>query len=272
MFADACGVASKFTQPVLIADTRVDGQHAVDMATFVVVNREGWCLTALHVLAQFQERVRAARSTAALGRTGPPPPDAIRTVAAWWGRPGCRVVEAHEAGAADLALFRLQPWKPEWVRAYPRFRNPDQPVRIGTSLCLLGYPLAEMAEIYDPRQGGLDIPAGSIARTPFPLAGMLTRQLGVATAPAGYLMGFLELTCGGMKGHSGSAVVDRDGTVWGIHSRNRPFSLGYEMPVPGDPGGRTEHQFLNTGLAVHPATVVGLLREQGVDFAMEEDR
>jgi hypothetical protein len=270
MFADACGVASKFTQPVLIADTRVDGQHAVDMATFVVVNREGWCLTALHVLAQFQERVRAARSTAALGRTGTPPPGAIRTVAAWWGRPGCRVVDAHEVTAADLALFRLQPWEPDWVRTYPRFRNPDQPIRIGTSLCLLGYPLAEMAETYDPAQGGLDIPAGSIARTPFPLDSILTRQLGVAGAPAGYMVGYLELSRGGMQGHSGSPVFDREGTVWSIFCKERPFSRGYEMPVPGDPGGRTEHQFLNTGLGAHPRTVVGLLREHHVDFAMAD--
>ena len=51
MFADAYEKASAFTHPVIVSVHHFDGTLHCSLAAFVVLNADGWALTAAHVLA-----------------------------------------------------------------------------------------------------------------------------------------------------------------------------------------------------------------------------
>jgi hypothetical protein len=57
--------------------------------------------------------------------------------------------------------------------------------------------------------------------------------------------------------------------VWGIQSQTSHMSLGFDPPDPNNKN-RTVHQFLNVGIGVHPATIVGMMVQHGVNFQQEE--
>ena len=64
MFTEAIARAGKFTIPVVISSRTVAGKCRCEIGAGVVVNPEGWVLTAAHVLALIrsqQEAVQAFR-------------------------------------------------------------------------------------------------------------------------------------------------------------------------------------------------------------------
>jgi len=52
MFAKALNLVSNFTFPVIISKRLANGSIACGCATFIVINKDGWILTAAHVLEQ----------------------------------------------------------------------------------------------------------------------------------------------------------------------------------------------------------------------------
>ena len=101
----------------------------------------------------------------------------------------------------------------------------------------------------------------------FPNEGILTRQL-IVDANAPIFMGFLETSSPGLLGQSGGPVFDTQGTVWAIQGHTSPLPLGFSPPVPGGKAGEKEHQFLNVGRGVHPATIVGLLNQANIKHTL----
>jgi hypothetical protein len=59
-------------------------------------------------------------------------------------------------------------------------------------------------------------------------------------------------------------VSDTQGRVWGIQSRTHHLNLGFSPRLQIKGGHVTEHQFLNVGLAVHPAELLDLLDEKAI--------
>ena len=55
MFADAVRIAQKFTRAVVVSQLGQDGTCQGGLASFVVINKAGWMLTAAHVIAQHQK-------------------------------------------------------------------------------------------------------------------------------------------------------------------------------------------------------------------------
>src|SRR3989442_13159305 len=55
MFVDAVKIASEFTYPIIVSRRFWDGSVECGCASFVVVNREGWILTAAHVIEMLRE-------------------------------------------------------------------------------------------------------------------------------------------------------------------------------------------------------------------------
>jgi len=53
MFADAYEKASCFTYPVIISTRHFDGTIQCGCGAFVLVNEEGWILTAEHIISSF---------------------------------------------------------------------------------------------------------------------------------------------------------------------------------------------------------------------------
>lgn len=280
-------------RPVVTAIDSVSGECRTGVGTYVVVNRDGWILTAWHIklaidsLEAQVEAVKAHRAEQAaisarsmsggarrqaLKQLGTLNPDAAVHYAVWWNVPGVRLVEAYGIEVADIMLGRLEPFDPDSIEAYPSFKDPATPIEQGRSLCRLGFPFNNLRVSYDPGSDKFDF---SNANVPgFAIEGILTREVNAGMNPAGFPNMLLETSSPGLMGQSGGPIVDVNGTVWAIQSKTMHLPLGFdpEVPDPKNPKGskRREHQFLNVGWGTHPATIVGLLREKGIAHTLSQ--
>ena len=200
MFSEAIARAGKFTIPVVISSRTVAGKCRCEIGAGVVVNRDGWVLTAAHVLAlirsqqesvqAFRARPAAAPDTAPRGgwlarrrgrkRTAEketPAPDVVRDHSVWWGSDGAVLHEVTLDAANDLAVGRLQPFDPQQIPCYPVFKRPDGDYRPGRSLCRLGFSFHDIVPTYDEARQAFLLPADSVPLPLFPFEGMLVRML-----------------------------------------------------------------------------------------------
>lgn len=53
MFADACEKAAEYTRPVIISTRSVDGTVNASCGAFIVLNDEGWIMTAGHLFDSY---------------------------------------------------------------------------------------------------------------------------------------------------------------------------------------------------------------------------
>ena len=293
MFSKAVPMASGFTRPLVMSSRTTQGECRSTIGAYVVLNADGWILTAGHLLEivrQHQEGVRRhqgyrdnvvefQRDTVAdkhFRRKGVrtfhrPATATVRNHSVWWGIDNVRLVEARVLPAADLALGRLDPFDPASVPHYPVLKDPDRDYLPGHSLCKLGYPFQQLVPIYDEETNTFTFPPGSVPLALFPLEGIFTRivntrapgSTGAETSP------FIETSSPTLIGQMGGPVFDRAARVWGIQSHTMHHPLGFHPPIPGGGRGQVEHQFLNTGLAVHASVIRRLLDTEGIAYQRE---
>ena len=293
MFSKAVPVAAGFTRPMVISSRTAQGACSSTIGAYVVVNREGWILTAGHLLdivrrhqdsarrhqgyrdnvVEFHRDVTADKRYRKKGvRTfHRPAASSVRNHSVWWGADGARLVEARLVPAADLALGRLDPFDPASVARFPVFKNPSRGYEPGRSLCKLGFPLHHIEPKYDEKADTFRLPEGSVPLPMFPLEGMFTRVVDTRAPGSGEgdPSPFIETSTPSLIGQMGGPVFDAEAVVWGIQSHTMHHPLGFHPPVPGGPPGHVEHQFLNTGLAVHASVIRGFLDAEGIDHARE---
>lgn len=294
MFAEACKVAREFTRPVVLSHRSPQGDCGTVVAAFVVLNEEGWCLTAAHILEaheamstakqaydQVLPKIEKIEADATLNRKtkkkrlkeletdGP----FLLNHSDWWGKDGLRMAEEFELRTADLAVFRLEPFEKGWVSRYPVIKDPTRPIEPGTSLCRMGYPFHEIESVFDDSKNVFIFPPGSVPPPLFPVDGIMTREVVLRNQNPGaddpdIALKLLETCNPGLKGQSGGPVFDIHGTVWGIQSRTQHFPLEFEPTVWGSDGKEThrEHHFLNVGWAVHPETICAFLDHLGITY------
>ena len=289
----AVSIAAGFTRPMVISWRTAKGECGSTIGAYVVVNRGGWILTAGHLLdivrqhqdsarryegyrgnvVEFHRDIAADKRYRAKGvRTfHQPAASSVRNHSVWWGTDGVRLIEARIMPAADLALGRLEPFDAAAVARYPVFKDPARGHAPGRSLCKLGFPLHRIEPVYDEKAATFTLPEGSVPLPMLPLEGMFTRV--VNTRAPGSVAGdptpFIETSSPSLIGQMGGPVFDADAVVWGIQSHTVHHALGFRPPVPGGAAGKVEHQFLNTGLAVHARTVRGLLDAEGIEYERE---
>ena len=134
MFRSAIAIASTFTLPVVLSRKTADGTCSCSIGSYVVINDEGWIVTAGHIANQFatldqadkKAREKEARTAEirgkndisekekreqlkALGKTKPQ--DTVRG-SAWWSRPNVSLREFYAIDGADIAIGRLEPFDP----------------------------------------------------------------------------------------------------------------------------------------------------------------
>jgi hypothetical protein len=291
VFADACDKAREFTRPLVVSRLLSNGQCECSVGSFVVLNPEGWILTAWHIQQGIEElaqqvlasqqhdvAVAAIRADASLSAKEKskkirkvPSPDskASRAFSPWWSWDGVRVLDAVgiPLPRADIMLGRLEPFDPTWIKVYPELKDAKKPLRQGTSLCRMGYPFPTTKATYDPQKGFV-FDQGSLVLPVFPIEGILTRKIEAGHHPRGFLTGFLETSSPGLMGQSGGPIIDVQGAVWAIQSTTQHLSLGFNPQVPGGKANEKEHQFLNVGWGTHPETIAGLLDEFGVAYSL----
>lgn len=291
MFRDACKKARAFTRPLLTVFRYVDGRFVHGAASMVIVNEEGWFITAAHLF----DSLTKARAEAAeirewtkrkLAIEGDPSLDAKRKrkqisrlsydrnwidhVAFFWmngvdlAKPLATHV-LHVSRAHDLAIGQIAGFDRSLFPEYPVFQNPNSDVEAGASLCRMGFPFAKTSVSADP-DGSIAFGVDEV--TYFPNEAMVTREVGEErSGPDGEpLPRYLETSTPGLRGQSGGPVFDSKGIVWGIQSFTAHISLGFDPPDPTNTQ-RTVHQFLNVGVCVHPAIIQWFMKKHGVKFA-----
>jgi hypothetical protein len=299
MFQKAYAKARHFTKPVVISTRTVGGKARSDVGSYVVLNQDGWILTAFHVLGACVSlvgstaKVQACRTAVAatksdkaltpkakkakLRELGEPKADEIEHYASWWGENGVTVGQVAGIPEVDIAVGRLSKFDPASVAVYPEIKDPTKNFEPGVSLCKLGYPFHELPIGWDEKTKGFV--GDNVAFTLFPIEGMLTRFMQdpkwVALQQAQKLpfpLLRLETSTPGLKGQSGGPIFDVLGRIWAVQVLTAHLSLGFDPEVK-DKGGakRREHQFLNVGHGVHAATIVGLLNQLGIRFELSKD-
>lgn len=292
MFAKAYALASEFTQPVIISTRLYDGKVECAVAAFVVLNKDGWILTAAHVWDSFMARrehlkqirrhdaaVQAIHSDAALSaRQKAKKLRQLKTNrrwitdhAFWWARDRVRETECHALRDLDLAVARLEPFDPALIKAYPTIKDPSKNMDPGTSLCRLGYPFHEIDATYDEKTRTFNLAPDALPLPRFPIEGIYTRNcIGERSQDGKYEMKFLETSSPGLRGQSGGPIFDVNGTVWAIQSRTTHFPLGFSPKAKRGSRGIEEHQFLSVGWGVHPEVLVAFLRDNNVHFELSD--
>lgn len=305
MFRNALTIASKFTLPVLLSRKTVGGKCTGSIGTCVVINRDGWIVTAGHMLRQWgqlQNDVQAVRDYPDLRKAiegdqtierherkrrlaalRAPGPDSSDQCSAFWGMPGAVLaewayIEASAPGwdeLADIGIGRLEPFDPKSIEMYPKFKRDSADVDDigpGTSLCRLGFPFSTIV----PTWNGVGFVLPAIPFTRFPIEGMITRNILInlvdptgTSAPVPFPFKYIETSSPGLKGQSGGPMFDVNAVVWAIQAKTLNLPLGFDPAVPGKKG-QTEHQFLNVGIGIHPTTLLGALRERNVVFQLAD--
>jgi hypothetical protein len=298
MFRDAYKIASEFTLPVIISGKTASGECSSAIGAFVVINEDGWIVTAAHILAlcqkfdnectawrTIQTQREAIQSDSTLtdkekrkqiSKLNFPPTTSTEEFSIFWGiglptqvGTAGQQVQLQQAVAepeADLAVGRLQPFDPTWVKTYPVFKDPTRNFDHGVSLMKVGFPFHSIVPTWDATGRTFMFPAGALPVPRFPIEGIFTRICQIAqTGGSQFPIRFVETSTPGLRGQSGGPTVDTQGTVWAIQSRTLHLPLGFDPEVPGKPGQR-EHQFINVGHGVHPDTMFGLFQQVGLKY------
>jgi S1-C subfamily serine protease len=281
MFVNAIKKARRFTLPIVSSYVNPDGSLGAGVGACIVVNKDGWVLTANHILQGLEDLQRrkdafdSYQATVAdiqqdkgllpdqkvkkIRKLGGFPKGAIMDFAVLWGgQQGCSLDAAHTSPANDLALCKLTGFDAAQVETAV-FKDPADGVDPGTSICRLGFPFMKVQQSYSA--GVFTIDLSNLAF--FPNEGMMTRE--IETPPFGLM---IETSSAGLKGQSGGPLFDTNGTVWAIQSLTGHIPLGFSPPVPGGSAGQVEHQFLNLGRGAHPKAIVELLKAAKVNFEL----
>ncbi|MFZ1990447.1 MAG: hypothetical protein WAW96_11835 [Alphaproteobacteria bacterium] len=287
MFREAYAIAREFTRPIVMSRLSQAGDCSCAIGSFVHVNRDGWIVTAAHILKHVDELVsgdHAARaheaSVAAIDgdvslgskerydrkrALGKLDKNATKRGSIWWGRDGIVTTQIVFNETVDIGVAKLANFDPGSISRYPKFKNPSDNPEPGASLCKLGFPFHEINPTYDQSTDVFRLPPGAVPLPLFPMDGIFTRVIEFQpTNPPPYPLRLIETSSPGLKGQSGGPTFDQNGVIWAIQCRTGHLPLGFN---PVAPGAKTpEHQFLNVGLGVHTATLFGLFDQNGIKY------
>jgi hypothetical protein len=283
MFSKAYQVAKNFTRPVAISWRTANGNVQAALATFIVVNKDGWVITAAHVMQigslrlkhaaekqDYDSRRAAIASDPALSSGQRKKqnsrlvfnPEWITDNSLWWCQDGAVLTELYVDEPADMAIGRLSGFDVSTVSNFPKFRDPSTDPAPACSLCRLGYPFVEVRATYDPASG---FTLQNFVLPPlFPNDGIHTRMM--LDTKNGRTVKFIETSTPGLRGQSGGPLFDTDGSIWGIQSRTNFMELGFTPKKKEGNREIVEHQFMNVGLAGHIQHAVDLFKQHGVAY------
>ncbi|MCK4273321.1 MAG: trypsin-like peptidase domain-containing protein [Dehalococcoidales bacterium] len=292
MFAKACELANHFTRPIIVSMRFYDKSIECGAAAFVVLNDEGWIITAAHIwgpilafqkhaaeMKQYEEQIKKAEQDRTLTakqrkkqlKQIKPNLRWIINTSIWcsWDSVAIKDIKALPEG--DILIGRLEPYEQSWVKQYPIIKDPNKSLQPGTSLCKLGYPFHKLNATFDENTNTFVMAPGAVPLPRFPIDGIYTRNVVFGKSKDGkYDIKYLETSSPGLKGQSGGPIFDINGTVWAIQSRTTSYPLGFNPKVKKDGKEVEENQFLNVGLGIHPEIIVAFLTDNGIKFQLSD--
>jgi hypothetical protein len=293
MFAKACAIARNYTLPIIISHRNAKGDCSAGIGTFVVINEEGWFVTAFHVISQIDKlikgnedykglllkREKIENDSTLLPHTKKKAlnalkidPNSIDNFSVFMGWTGVGIGVVHAIPDIDLAIGQLTNFDKTKVKDYPHFKDSSKPMEQGTSLCKLGFPFHNIKPTFQEGKG-FELPAGSFPIPIFPIEGIFTRKININIPDAPpYPLMFIETSSPGLRGQSGGPTFDITGTIWAIQSQTRHFKLGFGSNNPTNQNNKeAEHlrnQYLNVGWGIHAQTITGFLNEKNIKFQL----
>lgn len=290
MFAKACERVYKFTRPLIISTRTVDGTVSSSCGTFIIINPEGWILTAGHLFDSFVkyqqdmkkikevEEINARKASMAVPGAMTLPdtiqldPKWITNHSFWWGGDGLRITSVYVNREIDIALAKLDGFRPDMVQEYPIFRDPDT-MRPGTSICRTGFPFANIATDFDEGSKSFRIRNGVLPLPFFPNDGIHTRNVlkQNKSKDGNYDMLYVETSTPGLKGQSGGPIFDTNGHIYAMQVQTNHIPLGFHPISEYDGKSIVENQFLNVGIGVHGKLLQQIMRDHHISFKVEGD-
>ena len=289
MFQAALKTARQYTLPVVLSYRRKDGTTGSSIGAFVVLNEDGWILTAEHIVEQIKEvsdelnlfqenrdnisRINSdetktkAQKKREIRALVAPPKNPIINFSSWWGRDEWFVSDFRTNKLADLAVGKIEGFDKSRVATYPQFKNPAVDFDVGENLCKLGFPFHNIEPIFHEDRDAFELPPKAFPIPLFPIEGIFTRTVKLSDGQVS--VEFVETSSPGLRGQSGGPTFDARARVWAIQSRTVHHPLGFSPEVPNQRN--REHQFLNSGMGTHANTILDFLNKCGVNVDISTD-
>lgn len=295
MFKKAVAQASKFTFPVVMSRTSVNGECGCGNGAFVVLNNQGWVITAGHIVDQFlklqeeEKKVAEHRSAVerirqdvdlsekerrhALQRLGKLAGSLTEHAAVWWADVGSDVETIVRLPGMDFAAVKLSNFDQSKVSAYPLLKDREADLQAGTSLCKLGFPFCSETPTFDANTKEFRYQNGKPAMLKFPIDGILTRLQSVQVVDqhgnalqSNFPLINVETSSPGLLGQSGGPIFDTEGHIYALQAFTSHTPLGFSPSIAVNGTKHVEHQFINLGLGPSSVSIAGLLAQQGITF------
>ncbi len=285
MFANACARVTEFTRPVVISTRHQDGSVTTECATFIVLNSDGWIMTAAHVYdsyKKYQSDVNKANEINEINerrvdKPGEPSskikldPTMIINHSFWWGWDGAKLVNGFYDRQLDLLVGKLEGFDPSWVRHYPVFRDPDT-IRPGTSVCRSGFPFINIESTWNEEHHAFAIPRIPVKDIIFHNEGMHTRTVDHGPCrESDARIRYVETSTPGLRGQSGGPIFDSEGRIYAMQVKTMHIPLGFHPTVEYQGSTVIENQFMNVGLGIHASSLMSYLDSKGVRYDSEKE-
>jgi hypothetical protein len=291
VFAKALRKVSNYTLPVIISKRLVDGTVHCGCGTFIIVNPDGWFVTAAHIfddvlqaqrdivdLSAYEATVRQIREDDSLSPKAKGKqlsrltrkPEWIRTHSLFWGGLAASALDVALDPLADLAVGRLEPFDGNVITEYPVFKNPAGELPHGSSLCRLGFPFHSITATFDEAANQFNLAPGVLPIPRFPNDGIHTRIVIMPSSDGNRQAKFIETSTPGLRGQSGGPIFDTNAYVWAIQSRTMSLPLGFSPVVKQGNKEIIEHQFMHVGWGSHVEEVIRMLTVRQIRFALSQ--
>ena len=262
MFKQAIKTNLNYTRPLLIGERFSKSNEIITgIATFIILNDEGYVLTCKHVAQKIEE--------AEILKCRDKKDDSNKVI-----QIKNIFMNCFENGILDsiiyhpnldLALIKFRDFKEVNTNVFPVFSTKE--IEPGESICKLGFPWPtyncfkyneELDEIEIDLKGNFNTPA-------FPLDGMITRLI----VEDNELVAF-ESSSPGLRGQSGGPVFDKDGNILGIQSLTTHLDLMFDIDYKIKKNTREykalTKQFINLGIAISANQIIKFLDENKVKY------
>lgn len=291
MFVDALGIVEKFTLPIIVSKRTFNGNVSSGLATFIIINEEGWVMTAAHVLSElgvidihkkeledYQNKVKQIESDTSLIqqkkikrishlRTNP---EWITNISFWWGKDGVSIPNYNYDLQIDLVIGKIENFDKNSIPNYPIFKNPNSEFKPGTSLCKLGFPFHNVQTTFNTLNGSFNLDPNAFPAPRFPLDGIFTREAVFVDQVTRRESSFIEMSSPGLRGQSGGPIFDRDGIIWGLQSQTITLPLGFSPKLIRNGREIEENQFINLGLGTNVKEIIKFLDHHKVKYNLSE--
>ena len=250
MFQNACNALRPAPIPIVIVVRRQQGEVAHAIGAGIIINDEGWFVTAGHIVAKIGVLDQQVGDYRQGHRTGQ---NDVTDYAAIMGDTNAQLSGAVVNSELDIGAGKLEGYNAPPGHVFPRFRVRE--VEQGELLCRLGYPFVDSIRASWVPDRGFSF------TNLFPVPVFVNEALVSRFAQRDDGV-WIETSSPGLKGQSGGPLVDSDGCICGIQINTRHYPLGFE--------GSGRDQVLNVGRAVHVESVKRFLDTNNINYLQEE--